>query len=369
MKSLSPFGSAAAATAAAAVLFIQFITFKMDFKHPILSAFETMEAQAKMDGKRFQAIAYAKVKKQIEGLAAVYTIDDLAEVKGIGEGLSGKLYEIFETGSLAAAEKIKAIDRVEAFSVFQDCYGIGAKKARDLAGSGLASLAQLRAAAVANPKLLTAAQTIGLRHYEEFLVKIPRAEMVGHEALLRGSIPYPTTIMGSYRRGASESGDIDTLLCSDDPKALAATVALLTKAGYITATLAHGEKKFMGVCRLPGGAHRRLDILLTPVREVPFALVYFTGPMSLNVVMRTFANDLGLSMNEHGFTVLPPPKEEPSPKKESAPKKKPVPLWTKALPTPKSEEELFACLGLDWIAPQERDKKKLKLVGDGKGSV
>ena len=319
----------------------------MDYKSAILSAFETMETQAKMGGKatKWSAISYARVKKQIAGLAAVYDMDDLAGVTGIGEGLTEKLYEIFETGSLAAAEKIKAIDRAEGFTIFQDCYGIGVKKAKDLAATGLTSLAQLRAAAVANPKLLTAAQTIGLRHYEEFLLKIPRAEMVGHEALLRGSIPYPTTIMGSYRRGASESGDIDTLLCSDDPSALAATVSLLTKAGYITATLAHGEKKFMGVCRLPGGAHRRLDILLTPVREVPFALVYFTGPMSLNVVMRKHCLEHGLSLNEHGFTATRAGVE---------------------MPTPESEEELFACLGLEWIAPQERDKKKLKSVTAGK---
>ena len=322
----------------------------MDYKSVILSAFETMETQAKMGGKatKWSAISYARVKKQIEKLAAVHDMDDLATVTGIGEGLTEKLYEIFETGSLAAAEKIKAIDRTEGFTIFQDCYGIGAKKAKDLAATGLTSLAQLRAAAVANPKLLTAAQTIGLRHYEEFLVKIPRAEMVQHETLLRDAIPYPITIMGSYRRGAAESGDIDTLLCSDGPASLWHTVTLLTLKGYITATLAHGEKKFMGVCKLPGGVHRRLDILLTPVKEVPFALVYFTGPMSLNVAMRKHCLEQGLSLNEHGFTATQDDIE---------------------LPAVSTEKGLFRCLGLEWIAPEERDKKKLKLVGAEKGAV
>jgi DNA polymerase/3'-5' exonuclease PolX len=319
----------------------------MDYKSAILSAFETMETQAKMGGKatKWSAISYARVKKQIEKLAAVHDMDDLAGVTGIGEGLTEKLYEIFETGSLAAAEKIKAIDRAEGFTIFQDCYGIGAKKAKDLAATGLTSLAQLRAAAAANPKLLTAAQTIGLRHYEEFLLKIPRAEMVQHETFLRDTIPYPTTIMGSYRRGAAESGDIDTLLCSDGPASLWHTVTLLTLKGYITATLAHGEKKFMGVCKLPGGVHRRLDILLTPVKEVPFALVYFTGPMSLNVAMRKHCLEQGLSLNEHGFTATEDGVE---------------------LPDVSTEKGLFRCLGLEWIAPEERDKKKLKLVEAGK---
>jgi len=319
----------------------------MDYKSAILSAFETMETQAKMGGKatKWSAISYARVKKQIEKLAAVHDMDDLATVTGIGEGLTEKLYEIFETGSLAAAEKIKAIDRAEGFTIFQDCYGIGAKKAKDLAATGLTSLAQLRAAAAANPKLLTAAQTIGLRHYEEFLLKIPRAEMVEHEALLRDAIPYPTTIMGSYRRGAAESGDIDTLLCSDGPASLWHAVTLLTLKGYITATLAHGEKKFMGVCKLPGGVHRRLDILVTPVKEVPFALVYFTGPMSLNVAMRKHCLERGLSLNEHGFTATQDGVD---------------------VPDVSTEKGLFTCLGLEWIAPEERDKKKLKLLGPGK---
>ena len=310
----------------------------MDYKSAIVSALETMESQSKMDKKKWEAISYGKVLKQIRAISVIHSMDDLEEIKGIGEGIRKKLYEIFETGSLAAAEKIKAIDRVEAFAIFQDCYGIGAKKASDLARAGLSTLAQLRAAAAANPKLLTAAQTVGLRCYEEFKQRISRAEMLHHEIFLKKSIPIKIDIVGSFRRGAASSGDIDMLLCSSDPRTLDATVKSLALVGYITDTLAQGEKKFMGVCKLPGGAHRRLDILLTPPDEYPFALVYFTGPMELNVVMRKHCLDLGLSLNEHGFTST----------------------GAKTIPEPTTEEELFACLGLPWIKPEDRDKKKLK---------
>ena len=113
---------------------------------------------------------------------------------------------------------------------------------------------------------------------------------------------------------------------------------LLNNCGYIVETLALGEKKFMGICKLTGSnesisIHRRIDILVTPESEYPFALMYFTGPVQFNVAMRTHALERGVSLNEHGFTPI----------------KKGI-----EIPEIKSELDIFNFLEMKPIIPTER---------------
>lgn len=70
----------------------------------------------------------------------------------------------------------------------------------------------------------------------------------------------------------------------------------------------------MGVCRLPGGVHRRIDILSIPWEQKGAALLYFTGnaivrgyPLSLltatqfNRSLRLYARKSGYSLNQRGL--------------------------------------------------------------------
>ena len=59
-------------------------------------------------------------------------------------------------------------------------------------------------------------------------------------------------IAGSYRRGASNSGDIDLLITSEkyQGKALKMVVSKLKEMGVIKDVLANGRKKFMGVTKI-----------------------------------------------------------------------------------------------------------------------
>jgi DNA polymerase/3'-5' exonuclease PolX len=105
--------------------------------------------------------------------------------------------------------------------------------------------------------------------------------------------------------------------------------------GYLVETLAFGEKKFMGICKAGKGRRaRRLDILLTPPTEFPFALLYFTGSDQFNIAMRRHALTLGYSLNEHGITGTDG-KADPM---------GPFP----------SEASIFMFLGLEWKTPAER---------------
>jgi DNA polymerase/3'-5' exonuclease PolX len=67
---------------------------------------------------------------------------------------------------------------------------------------------------------LTKGQKIGLKHFEDFEMRIPRKVIEEIEKFLRKEIhnldpKYEITICGSFRRGLPTSGDIDVLLTHD----------------------------------------------------------------------------------------------------------------------------------------------------------
>jgi DNA polymerase lambda len=70
----------------------------------------------------------------------------------------------------------------------------------------------------------------------------------------------------------------------------------------------------MGVCRLPNGVHRRIDILSIPWEQKGAALLYFTGnaivscctlpaadSVQFNRSMRLYARKRGFSLNQRGL--------------------------------------------------------------------
>src|SRR5690606_7834094 len=109
------------------------------------------------------------------------------------------------------------------------------------------------------------------------------------------------TIAGSYRRGESSSGDIDLLVESRDDLDMDVLLSLLDN--IIVATLAKGEKKFMGMLRLSDEYYgHRIDIRLVDPNEYVYALMYFTGSEQFNVLMRNRAIEFGLTLNEYDLS-------------------------------------------------------------------
>lgn len=306
-------------------------------KKEIIDALETLRRRDVAEGHKFKAIAYAKVIAQLKALDRICTYEDVAGVKGIGEAISKKIKEVLATGVLASAEVAKKTYSIDAYDALLACYGIGPAKARELVDAGIRSIADLREAVRANPKLLNDKQLIGLKYYDDLLQRIPREEMIAHDELLQGALPprVKAKVVGSFRRQAATSGDIDILVRGEDPRLLAQYVGELQEMGYIREILALGDKKCMAICALgEDGVSRRLDILLTPRDEYAFAILYFTGSDRFNVAMRQYALTRGYSLNEHGLTRVSANVEE--------------------APAMRREKDIFAFLGLDYIEPEAR---------------
>ena len=108
--------------------------------------------------------------------------------------------------------------------------------------------------------------------------------------------------MGSYRRRAADSGDIDVILTSNSSSFFTSFVDILIKQKIIIEVLSRGPSKCLVIARItPSSIARRVDFLYTTKEEYPFSILYFTGSKIFNTVMRNQALAMGLTMNEHGL--------------------------------------------------------------------
>jgi DNA polymerase/3'-5' exonuclease PolX len=312
-----------------------------DFKGRLIEALDVLRRRELSDKAFFKAKAYAKVIDELRISAKpIEKIEDIDGMPGVGEKIRKKVEELLATGHIAAADRAKEEHQLNAVDVLSGVYGIGVVKAKELIARGIKTIAALRAAVAEDPKLLNDKQKIGLRYYEDILERIPRAEMKAHEKILLKNLTgeMKGTVVGSYRRGAADSGDIDVLLTMPhgfDAAAFDGYVDRLVKAGYMTEILSKGDQKCLSVVQLKG-KNRRLDLLVVPIEEFPCALLYFTGSGDFNVAFRKHALSLGYTLNEHEMKLTGKVAD------------------AKPVPPMKYEAEIFAFLGLKYKEPHQR---------------
>lgn len=231
------------------------------------------------------------------------------KLKGVGSKISEKIDEFIKTGEMSKVKKIRGDDTNVAITGLTRVSGIGPAKARELVNEGITTIEDLRE----NQDKLNHHQIIGLKYFDEFEMRIPRDEIKKIEEHLNKYITsldsdYLITICGSYRRGATSSGDVDALLTHPSytsesgkhPKLLSQVIETLKTNGLVTDILSHGDTKFMGVCQLDESLpHRRLDIRLLPHDQFYCGILYFTGSDMFNKAMRAHALEQSFTLNEY----------------------------------------------------------------------
>ena len=135
-------------------------------------------------------------------------------------GCNAKVADIFreyrETGDVSAARAVDEDPALRVINSFYNIWGVGAKTARDfyyrrgwrdhddIVSHGWGDLSRV--------------QQIGLKYFDEFEHKIPRAEVESIAQAITSHARQLTderltcTIVGGYRRGKAESGDVDVVL-------------------------------------------------------------------------------------------------------------------------------------------------------------
>jgi DNA ligase (NAD+) len=252
-------------------------------------------------GEPFRARAYQKAQETIMSFQGdILNPGQLNGLPGIGSTIMEKLKEYMETGKLKVIER----EKNNPVNILADVYGIGPKKAKELVEKGIISISQLRE----NQQMLNDIQKVGLKYYEDILKRIPRSEIEQYETVFVNNfkkVATPTSrfeIVGSYRRGAQTSGDIDVIITSDTPEVFINFINELIKEKLILEVLSRGNTKCLVIAKIPGSdSVRRVDFLYTSPEEYPFSVLYFTGSKIFNTVMRHQALQMGVTMNEHGI--------------------------------------------------------------------
>ncbi|XP_018420533.1 PREDICTED: DNA polymerase lambda [Nanorana parkeri] len=327
-------------------------TKKENYNQFITDKLEVLAKAYSIQGDRWRSLGYSKAINALKSYhKPVTSSQEAANITGIGKKMAEKIDEILDSGHLRKLDHIS--DSVAVLEVFSNIWGAGVKTAQSWYQQGFRSLDDIRSKAN-----LTNQQAIGLKHYEDFLDRMTREEAGKIEETVRKAAKdiNPEMISmacGSYRRHKSTCGDVDVLVTHPDGKShkgiFSKLIDGLKSQGFLTDDLVSHEesgnqKKYMGVCRLPGPAqkHRRLDIIVVPYSEFACALMYFTGSAHFNRSMRALAKTKGMSLSEHSLN-------KDVVRNGSVKVNSGYPL-----PTP-TERHVFEILGLPFREPRERD--------------
>jgi DNA polymerase beta len=342
----------------------------------------------------FKVRNFIKVIKNLETFPndEINNSNELKDLDGFGKGTLTRIDEILNKGILAEAHvEISSEDAMTAKRIddLMSITGIGPVKAADLNKEGITLEILLKAFSSEDKTEiekynLTHHQLIGLKYYKQFKKRIPRNKIdkintkiqkllskylkIKNKNKTETETDIEAVICGSYRRGATESGDIDVLISgSFNTFDLIDFVKFLTDEEFITDHLTEkGTTKFMGVCDKVGGY--RIDIRFIPSESFGAALMYFTGSKSFNTLVRAEALRQGYTLEEYGLYPLieeavgvseEEKTLEPANKKQKDKKKvahSHQHLKGERVPCP-TEETIFDILGIDkkYLDPVNRN--------------
>jgi DNA polymerase (family 10) len=302
----------------------------------------------------FRIRAYRTAARTVEALAEPVTKllardpEALCELPGIAKDLAGKIGEIASTGDLALRRELAA--KVPAsLTTMMRVAGIGPKRAKLFYDElGIRTLDELEAAARSGElrgvhgvgEVLEKRILQGCAEQRARAGRFKLSEADAHAApLLEHLRACPAAerveIAGSLRRRRESVGDIDLLVASRDPSAIAER---FVRYPDLTKLLARGDTKCSGVLQ----CGMQVDVRIVEPECWGAALHYFTGSKAHNIAVRTLGVKRKLKMSEYGV------------------------FRGKRRVGGRTEEEVFAAVGLPWIPPELReDRGEIRAAREG----
>jgi DNA polymerase (family 10) len=289
----------------------------------------------------FKFMAYERAAETLENAAPAAQLlasGELQALPGIGKTIAGRIAELLESGTIAYREELAARYPPTLLEVL-GVQGIGMKTAQAMfADFGIASLADLEAALESGS--LTGMPRLGKKSLENIKRGIlaykgrrTRTPLGRALPIARTAIAYlelggkaaNLTVAGSLRRAEATVGDIDIICTSREPGDVIARFVQWERA---EAVLAEGVTK--ASIWLAGGL--QIDLRVLPEDVFGNLLQHFTGSREHNIQLRELAVRKGLRVSENGILNL-----------ESGNNV-----------TCRTEEEVYAALGLPYVPPEMR---------------
>ncbi len=279
--------------------------------------------------------------------------DDLEALPGIGADLSRSIIQLVQDGEFPEAEAIKQQIDPGVRGIMR-IPGLGPKRVRRLHDElGIKNVDDLQAALEKNklasvsgfsPKL----QDQIAKALERGRTKKARRLIADIDPIAQDlqdflrSIPGVTeaNVAGSWRRRRETVGDLDSVAASDDP---AKTVDAFTEWAPIAEIVSHGETRASVVL------HSGIPVDFRAVEPIHYgaAMIYFTGSLDHQLVLRNMAIDRGWKMNE--YAVYADPEES-------------------SIIASRTEEEVYAAFDLPWIPPELRENRG-EIVAAAEGTL
>ncbi|KAM0218583.1 hypothetical protein ACHAQD_006967 [Fusarium lateritium] len=305
---------------------------------------------------------------------------EVARLPGCGDRIAELWHHWKETGESVEVREANGDPKISVLKVFYNIWGVGAISARDFYQKGWRDLDDL---VEYGWNMLNRSQQIGIKYYSEFLLGIPQEEVVSISTTIlrhtqRIDAGFEMVIVGGYRRGKQESGDVDVVLSHrDESKTLnviSKIVVALEKACLITHTLTlsthnsergqrpvswKGEKsnssgfdtldKALVVWQdssKENAPHRRVDIIISPWKTVGCAVLGWSGGTTFQRDIRRYCKNVkGYKFDSSGIRNRADGRWvdlEGSSADDTAPNME------------TAERRVFEGLGLAWRSPEER---------------
>jgi len=291
----------------------------------------------------FKIRAYREAVRQLDNLTS--EIEDLIregrlkDVPGIGEAIEKKIVEYVTTGQLEFLTRLEA-EVPPALLELTRVPGLGPRTAKDIYDAlGILSLDALEDAArthrlLAVPGIKAKTEEnilkgIAMLKRTEGRIYFPEAWVLADSLLISlRALPGAARaeIAGSVRRACETVGDLDLLVASDDPEAMAREFARLPQVNEVI-----GQSGMTTSIRVRSGM--QVDLRAVTPDSFGAAWQTFTGSQAHNLQLRARAERMGkLTINERGVF-----KED----------------GTRI--AGETEEEVYAAVGCAWIPPELRE--------------
>ena len=314
----------------------------------IAAVFEEMAELLEFRGENpFRIRAYrngAKAIRDLDESVASILADptrDLASIPGIGKTLLDKTETLVATGQLPQLEKLRQ-EIPEIVIQMARIPGLGAKKAAKLQQElTIESLGDLRKAC--HEDRISKLKGFGGKTQQAILDGLAIAEAAAERIYWSNGDQLAKSIgkhmkscetisrmewAGSYRRGRETVGDLDLLIVAEDRD-----MAMDHLEAYAerSSTILRGDTKIS----IRVGKAFQVDMRVVEENQFGAALQYFTGSQAHNIHTRRLAKERGLKINEYGVF-----SQEDDSQVAGA-----------------SEQDVYACIGLPWIAPELREDR------------
>ncbi|WP_225847014.1 helix-hairpin-helix domain-containing protein [Streptomyces sp. HPF1205] len=329
-------------------------------------------------GDAFKARAYEKAARAVGGCArdvSRLSEEELLGIPGVGKSIAGKVTEYLRTGTVGVVEERRAMIPAGVRELIT-IPTLGPKKAmalyEDLSISSVDELAE-----AIRRERLRGLKGFGPKTEENILHGIALLRQAGGRIDLHTAMAVAEEVVaelsaltgcencvyaGSLRRMRETVGDVDILVAA---RASRPFMDALTALPATAEVIAHGGKKTS--IRTVKGI--QVDLRVLPPHSWGAGLQYFTGSKAHNIRTRTMAVRHGLKLSEYGIFEVPGKgtkgtKGTKSAKgaasgKAAGAEGRPV--------ASRTEDEVYARLGLPWIPPTLReDRGEIEAaLGDG----